>query len=154
MKTYEYIDTKYTGQNTLKRDIAKVVFHDGEGKVLLQDRKSISKSGEEWGLFGGGMEDGETPYAALLRELTEEIADLPKNLEFKFILKQHVIYFSMKQNSYRELYENVFISELPKSFIPKILEGDGAKWFEFESLKDLKWIPGDYEAIKLLLKKD
>ena len=55
-KILEVIDPNYRGEITQKRNVAVVIFYDGDGKILLQDRKSISSSGEEWGLFGGGIE--------------------------------------------------------------------------------------------------
>ena len=46
------------------RKVALIVFYDKENKILLQDRRKISKRGEEWGFFGGGIEEGETPKQA------------------------------------------------------------------------------------------
>ena len=149
MKKLEYIDHKFKDQPTTKRSVSTVIFHDVEGNFLLQDRKSVSKSGEEWGLFGGGIEEDESPEEALNRELTEEIADLPSNLKYKVFCVGHVVYFSEKQKNYRELFENVFTCRLPKGLKINVLEGDGARWFGYDSLIKLKWIPGDREVIEL-----
>ncbi len=56
----------------IHRDVAVVALYQ-DGKVLLQDRRSISKVGEKWGLFGGGIEEGETPEQAVRREVREEL---------------------------------------------------------------------------------
>ena len=40
------------------RTVALIIFYDENKKILLQDRKTISKWGEEWGFFGGGLVKG------------------------------------------------------------------------------------------------
>ncbi len=58
---------------------AGAIIHDPAGRVLLQlreDRPNVSFGGY-WGLFGGRIETGETPYEGLLRELEEELAFTP-----------------------------------------------------------------------------
>jgi len=56
------------------RRVALIVFYDDEKRILLQYRKGInSKFCEEWGYFGGGIENGETPEQAVIRETKEEL---------------------------------------------------------------------------------
>ena len=43
----------------IKRKVSVILFHDKEGNILLQDRRSTSKHGEEFGFFGGKIEEGE-----------------------------------------------------------------------------------------------
>lgn len=50
-----------------------VLFYDPDGNILLQDRRERSKWGEEYGFFGGRIEEGETPEDAIKRELREEL---------------------------------------------------------------------------------
>lgn len=57
----------------MTRSVALAVFYTQDKRILLQDRHSISKAGEEWGWFGGGLEPGETPEQALIREIKEEL---------------------------------------------------------------------------------
>ena len=58
----------------LKR-IASTIISDEEEKILLQLRDDIPQIGhpDHWGLFGGKMENDETPEAAAIRELKEEL---------------------------------------------------------------------------------
>lgn len=49
------------------------ILHEKTGEVLLQDRRQISKHGEEWGTFWWGIEDWETPKQWAIRELQEEL---------------------------------------------------------------------------------
>ncbi len=57
------------------RDVALIIFYDKEKRILLQNRKGISKVGEEWGFFGGHIEKEETPEKALTREVKEELKE-------------------------------------------------------------------------------
>jgi 8-oxo-dGTP pyrophosphatase MutT (NUDIX family) len=132
-----------------KRTIAKTVFYDGVGNVLLQNRKSISKAGEKWGLFGGGIEGKEDPEQGLARELGEEIANLPGNLSFVKLAEMRVAYFNKLRKQYRDLYEHVFACKLLPKIDLEVLEGDGAKWFSYDEAKRQIMIPGNAEAIQL-----
>ena len=63
----------FEGQDT--RSVVKVVFVDGEGKILILKRsgKVVSKASPwEWDLPGGHMEEGERELEALKREVFEE----------------------------------------------------------------------------------
>lgn len=49
------------------------VEHEGVPSVILIRRAYRGRNAGQWGLPGGGLEDGETPERAALRELREEI---------------------------------------------------------------------------------
>ena len=54
------------------RDVAVLILHD-HGKILLQKRpKDAVRFPDSWGLFGGGVKEGETVERALKREVFEE----------------------------------------------------------------------------------
>ena len=55
------------------RKFALAIFLDKEGNAVIQDRRNYSKSGETFGLYGGGIEEGETSDQAIVRELKEEL---------------------------------------------------------------------------------
>ncbi len=46
---------------------------DGDGRVLLAQRPEGKSLAGQWEFPGGKVEDGETPEAALIRELDEEL---------------------------------------------------------------------------------
>jgi 8-oxo-dGTP pyrophosphatase MutT (NUDIX family) len=57
-----------------------------DGKYLMQlrdNRPDVSMRGH-WGLFGGVIEEGEDPSAALIRELREELDFAPDRLDTPF----------------------------------------------------------------------
>ncbi|MFH1589506.1 MAG: NUDIX domain-containing protein [archaeon] len=126
--------------------LALMFFYNKEKKVLLQDRRDISKRGEEWGFFGGHIEEGETPEQAIIREIKEELSfDLK---EFKFIN-----HFKNPVKEFDTLLDtHIFIAPLRdnlKKF--KQIEGQGMKMFSFEETKKLKMVSGDDKIIRIAL---
>jgi len=56
------------GNELLLYPSVAAVIRDAEGRLLLQEKRS----GEGWSLPAGGIEPGETPQEAVLREVAEE----------------------------------------------------------------------------------
>ncbi len=63
-----------------RRPVAGAVLLSPAGQVLLQHRDDVPgiESPGQWSLFGGGLDVGEEPAAAMLREIEEEIGYRPK----------------------------------------------------------------------------
>jgi 8-oxo-dGTP pyrophosphatase MutT (NUDIX family) len=58
---------------TIEREIASVLVYDNEGRLLMG--KKVDAGGvyaDSWHIPGGGLENGETPLAAAVREVREE----------------------------------------------------------------------------------
>ncbi len=83
---------------------AIIVFDDGRYLLQLRDNKPGIFLPGHWGLFGGGVEEGEQPVDALQRELNEElgleIAELRPLTRFEFDLAPMGL-----PRIYREFYE-------------------------------------------------
>ncbi len=119
----------------IKRTVALIVFFDKNKKVLLQSRIGISKYGEEWSYFGGGVEKDETPKQAIIREIKEELSfDLTK-INFKYIGKYDILFYNDKYfgNSF------FFIAQLDEDILNKFnqKEGKSYKLFTIEEAKKL-----------------
>jgi 8-oxo-dGTP pyrophosphatase MutT (NUDIX family) len=54
-----------------KFNVALLGFYDDKGNVMLNKRLDASE--EMWELIGGGIEEGETPLQAIIREISEEL---------------------------------------------------------------------------------
>ncbi|MGD8910436.1 MAG: Nudix family hydrolase [Chromatiales bacterium] len=61
--------------------VAAAAILDAEGRVLISKRADHLHQGGLWEFPGGKLEAGETPEAALLRELKEELDILPRVME-------------------------------------------------------------------------
>lgn len=59
-----------------------VLFYNQNGEILIQDRRKISKWGEEYAFFGGGVEDGESHDETIRREINEELGLENISLDF------------------------------------------------------------------------
>jgi len=132
------------------RTISVIVFYTSEKKIMLQDRRSISKWTEEWGFWGGGIEEGETKEEAAKREIREElnyeISDLVYLGKVSEIIKRK------QTNEDWELTIEVFVSEIAEDkslFVVK--EGDGLEFFTFEEARKLKMTPIIDEKILILV---
>ncbi|MDP2925157.1 MAG: NUDIX domain-containing protein [Nanoarchaeota archaeon] len=64
-----------------KKKISIILFYDDKNNIMLQDRKDISKRGEEYGFFGGHRDGTENPKETLKREILEELEIDINNLE-------------------------------------------------------------------------
>lgn len=60
------------------RRVVVMILHDAEGRILLQHRTEDAPClPGQWAFFGGGIEPGETPEQALVRETEEELGYTP-----------------------------------------------------------------------------
>lgn len=91
-----------------KREVATLIPYRMRGSVpefYLQMRAlDAPTSPNRWGIFGGGLEEGESPDDAVLRELLEELMYAPE---------KHV-YFSCYEHAKRINY--VYIEEVGSDF--------------------------------------
>src|SRR5712671_5428225 len=89
-------------------------FINGQCVLFVQKRsKDAPLAADMFGIFGGGIEDGESPETALFREVREELDYQPRNVRL----------FRKYEYIDREL--NVFVSEVDEHFEDEIdvLEG-------------------------------
>jgi len=127
------------------RKVALIVFYDKENKILLQDRRKISKRGEEWGFFGGGIEEGETPKQAVIRETEEELGYKLINFEYIGNYKNTIDGYTIDRY--------IFVSPLEDKFSKFTLkEGEKMQLFTIKEAKKLKMVLGDHEVLDLIAK--
>ena len=119
-----------------------IIFYDKQGRILLQDRTGLSESGALRGYFGGGIESGETPEQAIVRETREELS---------YNLKQCISIGITKTTDERGTIErHVFLAPLPAMKELKQKEGKGMKLFTLQEAKKVKSVFGDDKVIKKL----
>ena len=126
------------------RKVALIIFYDNKKRILLQDRKGISKIGEEWGYFGGGIEEGESPEETIIREVKEELDFDLENPKFIGIDKNQV-------NEEKIVERYTFIFPLENNFSKfNQIEGDNMQLFTLDEAKNLKMVPGDELVLERL----
>lgn len=127
----------------MHKDVALIFFFKDD-KILIQDRRDISKLGEEWGFFGGRIEAGETPEQAVVRETREELSYVLG--DFKFIKKSHHEVADWKFTVY------AFAAPLPPFSSFNQIEGRGMKLVTEDEALKLKFNRPDYDIIRYVFK--
>ena len=127
----------------MKKSFSQLIAVNKEGKLLFQHRTSDAKRNpNKWDLFGGGMEDGETPEEALKRELVEEL-ELPIN-NFKFYKMNTLIEDGVTKNRYYFLAD---INNSKEELKGKQHEGQNLDFFLPAEIKNLDLVPHHKEII-------
>lgn len=120
-----------------------------EGKILATQR-GYGPYKDGWEFSGGKLEPGETPQAALIREIREEMTAEIRIRDFL----THVEY------EYPEFHLSMdcFLCEIAAGKIV-LLEHENARWLTLEELKEgtgagaVAWLPADQEAVRALLQR-
>lgn len=93
------------------------------GKCLLQLRNSKKKHRHTWGFFGGLIENDETPYESIQRELTEEIGFVPELQKLNPI--------DVYQSKDKKFMYHSFAYVVDKEFMPTLNdESAGYAWVD------------------------
>jgi mutator protein MutT len=139
------------------RNVALIIFYDKDKRILLQDRRGISKLGAEWGFFGGEIEQGETSEQAVVRETKEELCFDLKDYryvgEYGYEIKE-----SLKKEfpnfEFDAVLCKVFVAPLRNNFSKfKLKEGKRMKLFLLDEAEKLKMVSeGDIKIIRRLKK--
>lgn len=118
---------------------ASIILLTPDKKIILQNRKSSSKFGEEYAFFGGGREEcDESLLHTALREAKEELGLELSGAEF---LLEYTCDFRKGADGSRLGPARIAAFIAPGFFDPKeltILEGDGAEAFTIDEAKSLK----------------
>lgn len=138
------------------RKVAVIIFYDKDKRILLQDRRGISKLGEEWGFFGGEINKNETPEQAVVRETREELSfDLK---DYKYVGEYgYEIEESLKKKfasfEFDRILCKIFVVPLSDLSEFKLKEGKKMKLFSLSEAEKLKMVSeGDIEMVRILKK--
>jgi len=123
------------------RTIAIVIPYTKDKKILLQNRKSISKWGEEWSFWGGGQEPNESIEEAARREIKEELNFNLK--ELNYLGKLSKIQKRIKEPFDEvEISYEIFMTPVSDNLSQfKVSEGDGINFFSINDARNLTMAP-------------
>ena len=135
-----------------KMNVACIVPFNEKGELLLQ-KKTMDYHflPGTWALFGGGIENGETPEQAARRELKEELVDVDFD-QFKFILKEDYKDAGLHDIRWGELhiFGGIFKEKLSDL---RILEGGGFALFRGDELDNINLMPHLRPILRKVLEK-
>src|ERR1700739_1859272 len=123
--------------------VAAVVLIDADGRVLLAQRPEGKAMSGLWEFPGGKVDPGETPEAALIRELAEELGiDVTASCLAPFTFASH---------AYPDfhLLMPLYVCRKWDGFVQS-RERQGLKWVKPKALRDYPMRPGDQPLVAML----
>jgi 8-oxo-dGTP diphosphatase len=123
--------------------VSAVALIDLDGRVLLAQRPAGKRMAGLWEFPGGKIETGETPEAALIRELGEELGiDTAESCLAPLTFASH---------SYDDFHLLMLVYVCRKwSGTPRPLEGGELAWVRASRLRDYDMPPADIPLIPVL----
>lgn len=126
--------------------VAVAVIYDSKGQILITQRAAHISSGGLWEFPGGKLEKQETPEAALLREIKEEV-----NLD---IVSYEFITQIDAQRSDNQLTLYVFlIHEFKGQAIRQEAQAD-LRWVDPKTLADYEFPPTNSAILNWIASRD
>ncbi|KRM02459.1 NUDIX domain-containing protein [Limosilactobacillus gastricus] len=119
---------------------------DDAGHVLISKRKAERVLGSLWEFPGGKIETGETPQAALKREMQEEFQD-------QIVVGPQVGTTAVHQYDFGEIHLSVYFAKLLTHHF-NLLEHSKVEWVEQSELLKRDWPAADGEIVKELAQID
>jgi 8-oxo-dGTP diphosphatase len=123
-----------------------IIFHNDKRQVLLQLRDDITtiEYPGKWDLLGGGVEEGETPEEAIVREMKEEL-DLDIDTPELF----RVTEFSDRTDHSFHQKLNLSDTDLNK----QLTEGQCVRWFSEADIKKMELAFGFHAVVEAFFAK-
>ena len=124
--------------------VAAVALIDADNRVLIAQRPEGKAMAGLWEFPGGKVEDGETPEAALIRELEEELSirvTEPCLAPFTFASHSYEAFHLLMPLYLCRRWEGLVIPR----------EGQATKWVRAKALRDYPMPPADEPLVSMLL---
>lgn len=119
------------------------VLRDARGRILLARRTAGRELAGLWEFPGGKVEPGETPEAALIRELREE-------LSVEATVGAAIICVDWAMPDKQLLLD---VREVAHQGVPRGVEGQALAWVPLQKLGDYPMPPADRPVVEVLLQR-
>ncbi len=117
------------------------------GKFLLLEAAPRKKEAKTWGLPAGKMESGETPVAALVREIFEETAILIDLSELRYIAP-----FYIRKPDFDFVFHLFHVKRAERPLISLSEENTNYCWVDSSEIEELPLLSGAREIHQLCQK--
>ena len=124
--------------------VAACALIDTDNRILIAQRPEGKSMAGMWEFPGGKVEDGETPEAALIRELNEELG-----IETKETCLAPLTFASYSYETFHLLMP-LYICRRYWG-VPQSKEGQALKWVRSRNLRDYEMPPADEPLIPHLI---
>ena len=118
-------------------EVVAAVSLDGAGSVLAL-KCSEAKFNGGWEFAGGKIEPGESPQAALAREIAEELGLRIRVEQLIYTVERDYPAFHLRLHCYACFIEG---GEL------QLREHTEARWLTADSLNSVRWLPADEDVL-------
>lgn len=112
-----------------------------EGKILATQR-GYGEYKDGWEFPGGKIEPGESPEAALVREISEE-------LDASIEVGEHLITVEHDYSDFHLMMQCFFATLKDDSHV-KLLEHEASRWLTYDELDDVDWLPADVKVVEAI----
>lgn len=118
------------------KKVSKVILLNPERKILLQlwDNKKDIPFPNQWSLFGGLVDEGESAEECVLREVYEELGIALEKVELVLV--------RIRDESGQSVEDNIFASKVTVDETKlELTEGADMKWFSVAELQEADIVP-------------
>ena len=122
--------------------VAAVVCQDGKYLCMQKGKTKYDYTSYKWEFPGGKIEPGETPQAALARELMEE-------MDYPVEVGERIVTVSHEYPDFCITMTAFFCKPLSDSF--RLKEHVAYEWRGKEKLAELDWAAADVDIVKAIL---
>ncbi len=112
-----------------------------QGDKIFATQRGYGDWKDWWEFPGGKMEPGETPEAALTREIREELAAEIRIDKFLYTVDWDYPQFHLTMHCY-------MASLLGESL--QLIEHEAARWLSREEIHSVRWLPADEILLPLI----
>ena len=115
-----------------------------KGDKIFATQRGYGEFKDGWEFPGGKVESNETPEAAIVREIKEELNADIKVIGFLTTVEHNYPKFHLSMDC--------FWAELAENAEMTLLEHEAAKWLTLDSLDSVDWLPADVKVVESIRK--
>ena len=115
-----------------------------DGNHILATQRGYGEQKDGWEFPGGKVESNETPEAAIVREIREELnADI-----------EVTGFLTTVEHDYPNFHLSMdcFWARLAEGSEMKLLEHEAAKWLSIENINSVDWLPADIKVVEAIIR--
>ena len=115
-----------------------------DGNRILATQRGYGEQKDGWEFPGGKVESNETPEAAIVREIREELnADI-----------EVTGFLTTVEHDYPNFHLSMdcFWARLAEGSEMKLLEHEAAKWLSIENINSVDWLPADIKVVEAIIR--
>ena len=115
-----------------------------DGNRILATQRGYGEQKDGWEFPGGKVESNETPEAAIVREIREELNADIEVTGFLTTVEHDYPTFHLSMDC--------FWARFAEGSEMKLLEHEAAKWLSIENINSVDWLPADIKVVEAIIR--